>query len=114
LWSLAGPLENAIDDLDDASAWLIERGKETFELAAAGATPYLRLCGTVIGGWLLAKSALAAERRSAENGSGDPHLAAKAATAAFYIDNILPQASGLARAATSGSDALLAMDADAL
>ncbi|MGH6946325.1 MAG: acyl-CoA dehydrogenase [Kiloniellales bacterium] len=113
LWSLAGPLENAIDDLDDASAWLIERGKETFELAAAGATPYLRLCGTVIGGWLLAKSALAAVRRE-ENSAGDPLLAAKPATAAFYVENILPQASGLARAATRGSDALLAMDADAL
>ncbi len=39
---------------------------------------------------------------------------AKIATAAFYAGNILPRAGGLERAATSGSESLMAMAEDAL
>jgi butyryl-CoA dehydrogenase len=64
------------------------------ELAAAlaGSVPFLRLAGTALGGWLLAKSALAAQHKLAAR-DGDPaFLEAKLVTARFYAEVILPPA----------------------
>jgi alkylation response protein AidB-like acyl-CoA dehydrogenase len=73
----------------------------------AAATPYLRMCGIVTGGWLLARSAQAAQRLLDE-GEGDPEqLAQKLVTARFYAEQLLPQAAGLAPAVTAGPSDLL-------
>ena len=61
--------------------------------------------GLVTGGWLLARSALAA--RSAA-GFSDEFLAQKLVTAHFYATQILPQAAGLAPAVTAGAGDLTA------
>ncbi len=68
----------------------------------AGATPYLRMCGIVTGGWLLARSAQAAQRLL-DAGEGDADfLTQKVVTAKFYAEQLLPQAAGLASAVTAG------------
>ena len=56
--------------------------------------PYLQLFGTVCGGWLTARLALAAESRSAANGSDAAFLSAKRATARFYAEHFLALAPG--------------------
>ena len=54
--------------------------------------PFLRLAGTALGGWLLAKSALVAQGKLASR-DGDPaFLEAKLITARFYAEVILPPA----------------------
>jgi hypothetical protein len=75
----------------------------------AGAAPYLRLFGTVAGGWLMAMAALAARRRLGEGAPARDFLAAKLATARFYADNILAEADGLAAQVTSGGESLLGL-----
>ena len=72
----------------------------------------MRLFGTVVGGWLLARGALAAERRlsDGEEAEDRPFLEAKVATARFYADNILPRAAAEAAAVTRGADSTLALD----
>ncbi len=97
--------------LDDAG--LLETGAADLERAAAGATPYLRLFGTVVGGWLLARGALAATRRLSGGGEAEdrPFLEAKVATARFYADNILPRATAEAAAVTRGAASTLALNA---
>jgi hypothetical protein len=71
--------------------------------ALAGATPYLRMWGTVLGGWFMARSLLAAQ-----TAAGDPgFLRVKLATARFYLDQILPQAPGLLGAVTAPVSALV-------
>ena len=107
---LRDALSEAVETLDGATDWLLERVKPAPHLAAAGASPYLRLFGTVAGGWLMARSALAASRRLAANGEDSGFLETKLATARFYGDNVLPQASGLAAAVTRGSESALALD----
>jgi hypothetical protein len=79
--------------------------------ALAGAAPYLRLSGLVIGGWLMARSALAASRllRNAV-GSDAVFLQEKIATARFYTEQLLPQAAGLLPAVTAGAGPLLQVD----
>src|SRR3954464_11242233 len=59
----------------------------------AGAVPFLKLMGIVAGGWQMARAALAAER--ALNSADKPFLQAKIATARFYGDQVLVQASAL-------------------
>ena len=76
---------------------------------AAGAMSYLRLWGTVSGGWLMARAALAA-RQDLAAGEGDPEfLRAKIVTARFYGEQILPRASSLAATATAGAATLMEM-----
>ncbi len=75
----------------------------------AGATPYLRLFGTVAGGYYMAREALAALGAAADEGD-DGFLAAKVATARFYCEQLLPQAFGLVPAATAHAAPLFAIE----
>ena len=54
-------LRDALGSLDRASKWLLERVASAPNEALAGATPYLRLFGSTLGGCMLAGEALAAE-----------------------------------------------------
>jgi hypothetical protein len=72
----------------------------------------MRLWGTVAGGWLLAKGALAA-RADLAAGAGDPSfLKAKLVTARFYGEHILPRAASLKAAATAGAATVMALADD--
>ncbi|HEX5365666.1 MAG TPA: acyl-CoA dehydrogenase [Acidimicrobiales bacterium] len=88
--------------LRSTTDWLLANGSADPTSALAGATPYLRMCGIVTGGWLLARSARAA-RRLLDAGEGDPDLLAqKLVTARFYAEQLLPVAAGLAPSVTAG------------
>ena len=99
-------LADATAALERATEWMVGAGARD---AAAGATPYLRLFGTVIGGYLLARSAVLADQRLAEANGDAAFYEAKLATARFYAENILPQAAGLERMASAGADAVMAL-----
>ena len=106
-----GALEEAIGSLQRATDWILANGMPR---AGAGATPYLELFGIVVGGYLMARSASIALSRLADADSEGTFYRAKIATAEFYATNVLPKASGLERAATSGAESLIAMAEDAL
>jgi hypothetical protein len=79
----------------------------------AGASPYLRLFGIVIGGWLMARQALAASALlDGEPGERAAFLEAKVVTARFYCAQLLPQAGGLLPAVTAGSTDLVELSPD--
>ena len=92
--------------------WLIETHGTNPALALAGATPYLRLFGTVAGGWLMAMAALAALRQLNEDAGNKAFLTAKLASARFYADNILVQAEGLAAQIMRGGPPVLSLAAE--
>ena len=98
----------ALSALRDASDWLMRNGLANPVDALAGATPFLRLCGVVTGGWLLARSAQAASRLAADGLGDADFLAQKVVTARFYCDQILPQVHGLVPAVTAGNADLAA------
>jgi hypothetical protein len=79
-----------VDAVAQASAWLAERAGGPDALA--GATPYLKLFGDVLGGAMLGKGALA-----------DP---GRQALARVYAGQALAQAPGLAAAVAGGADDL--------
>jgi alkylation response protein AidB-like acyl-CoA dehydrogenase len=108
---LAPYLEDALAALESATIWLAEGGGDD---NAAGATPYLRMFGLTVGGWLLAKQAAAAAQRLAA-GEGDPaFLNAKIVTARFFAEQFLPQAAALLGPVTRGAETLFAIPDEAL
>ncbi len=96
--------------LEQATDWLCEVWADSPRLAAAGAAPYLRLLGTLGGGWALARQAGAAARQLAAANGDASFLDGKIKTARFYAENILPQASAAAVATTRGAETTLELD----
>lgn len=107
--SIRAQLATGLDVLEQTTGWMLRTGASDPNSALAGSSPYLRIWGLVVGGWLLAKSALAARGLN-----GDTVAAAQLPLARFYAEQLLPAASGLVGAATAGSRDLYALDADAL
>jgi alkylation response protein AidB-like acyl-CoA dehydrogenase len=106
LATIRSGLSAAVADLTAAVLWLAEHGPENPNDALAAAAPFLRLMGTTVGGWLMARSAIAAQEMLA-SGEGDPEfLQAKLTTARFYAEQLLPQTSSLLPMVTAGADQL--------
>lgn len=101
---IADQLAAAVASLSEVTDWLMANGLEDVRNALAAASPYLRMCGIVTGGWMLAQAALAARGLAAGDGGGfsEDFLAAKYTVARFYATQLLPQAAGLAGAVTAG------------
>jgi len=108
-----GPaLVEALRQLRRATDWLVETCGTAPELAAAGASPYLRLFGIVVGGCLLARGTAAAgvAPGGAGNGVDRSFLRRKQATLRFYADNLLPQAEALRKTVVGGGASSLGID----
>ena len=100
-------LRDAVGSLDRASRWLLERIASAPNDALAGATPYLRLFGSTLGGCMLASEALAA--RNLAESAGD---AARYVTLArFFAENISVQATALERTVMDSAEAVNGADA---
>jgi len=108
--SIREALDEGLAALGVATEWLLDRDDPNDSLA--GATPYLELFGTVTGGWLLAKGALAAAREL--EGGDDPFLRAKITTARFYCRQLLPRAGGLVASVVAGAADLFEIDREQL
>ena len=78
------------------------------ELAMAVAVPYLKLCGFVVAGWLMAKSSAVAAA-SLSGPDADFH-AAKLRTALFFAEQMLPNALMLARVVRRGALSVVETD----
>ena len=107
----AAPLETrdaaleAVGLLESATRSLLSNMAAAPERALAVSVPYLKLCGLVAGGWLLARSAaIAAAGRGA---AGKDFYQSKVRTAHFYARQVLPQAIGLARVVEEGAASVL-------
>ncbi|MBV9261421.1 MAG: acyl-CoA dehydrogenase [Pseudolabrys sp.] len=94
-------LSDAVESLDRATQWVL--AQKSSPAALAGATPYLRLFGTTVGGCMLADDALASLRN---NGS-----AGRVALARFFAENIAVQAAALERSVTEGGASVLQAEA---
>jgi acyl-CoA dehydrogenase len=98
-------LRDALASLDRSSRWLLERLATAPNDALAGATPYLRLFGSALGGCYLANEALAARGEAA----GDH--ARYVTLARFFAENISVQAGALEKTVTDSAEAVTGADA---
>ena len=106
-------LDEAVAALRKATDWLVANLAKDPPAAAAGASPYLRMFGIVIGGYLLGRQALTAQRKLAAGG-GDDFCRAKLVTARFYAEQVLPQAAAMLGPVTAGAGTLFALPAELL
>ena len=98
-------LEAGVAALERATDWVLNnRGPN----ALSGATAYLKLAGDVIGGWMLARQALATAQ------GADDWSKSKSALARVYASQVLAQAPGLADGVVEGAEDFEAVGAAAL
>jgi acyl-CoA dehydrogenase len=101
-------LKRAVEGLTAATQWVVDTFPKDPNAVAAVSVPFLKLWGTVAGGWLMARAALIADAKLASGGDAE-FSRAKIITARFYAEHILPQASGLVSAVTGGASSVLAL-----
>jgi alkylation response protein AidB-like acyl-CoA dehydrogenase len=98
--------------LEDVIAFVVVNTKSDIKGVFAGSVLYLKLAGIVLSGWQMARAALIADRKL-QAGEGDAKFyQAKIATARFFADHILAQASGYRAAIVEGSASVLALAED--
>jgi alkylation response protein AidB-like acyl-CoA dehydrogenase len=100
----------AVEGLASATRSLLENFARAPQRALAVSVPYLKLCGMVMGGWLLAKSSAVAA--AGRGGAGPEFYQAKIHTAHFYARQVLPAALGLARVVEEGAASVLETPAE--
>ena len=107
--ALRKPLGSAVDALEEATRWIVETFPANQNAVAAVAVPYLKLFGTVGGGWMMAQAALVALRKRNEAGADTAFYSAKLVTARFYCEHLLPQAAAYKHTVVNGADSVLAL-----
>ncbi len=106
-------LEKAFGALQLSTATIAERGMRDPEEAAAAATDYTRLLGLVAMGYCFAKAAFVAQTALKGGKDEADFYKAKLATARFFFDRILPQATAAFLAIKSGKASMMALEAAA-
>ena len=111
LSDMAQKLKVEVDRLSEVTLWLGSKMLEG-ELvdASAGATPYLKMFGQVLGGYYMGKAAILATKKLEE--TGDEYYKEKITLPKFYIEQLLPLASGYASSVTAGKDDLFNIKAE--
>lgn len=105
---IAKRLATGLDHLAAASETLLAKMRGNLADGLAVAEPFLRLMGTAVGGWLMARAALVATQARAE-GRDEPIYGEKLVTARFYADHLLPATAGLLVTVRSDNGLMLAM-----
>jgi alkylation response protein AidB-like acyl-CoA dehydrogenase len=102
---------DGLAQLDRATAWTLEAATADPRLPAAVSFYYLKLWGVVCGGWLMAKSARAAQGRLDDDDdvANADFYRDKLASASFYATHVMPQAAALANTIVHGAEAALAL-----
>ena len=106
-------LAEGVNALDAATDWLLDTYPQDAKAAFAGAVPYLKLWGTVAGGWQMARAALIAKKRLDDGAADHDFYRAKLATARFYAEHILPLAHAYKQAIVHGATSTLALEESA-
>jgi butyryl-CoA dehydrogenase len=102
-------LRDAIESVERSSKWLLEKIATSPAEALAGATPYLRLFSTTLGGCSLANEALAARKDDSVQGDAGRYVT----LARFFAENVTVQSGAFERTimdaatASTGADAVL-------
>ncbi|MCZ6724191.1 MAG: acyl-CoA dehydrogenase [Gammaproteobacteria bacterium] len=109
--SISRHFSGALQALDETTEWFLEQAPDNPELAGSIAVNYLMLVGNVVGGWLMAKSAIAARRQLAA-GADDDFYRNKINTAIYFAEHILPRSEAQRHTIQAGSSSVMSIAVD--
>jgi len=104
----APALEALARDCRDVAEWML--GDASLDDRLAGSVPFLNMCAVAVAGWQLQRQALAAAKPGVSPGIARD----KPVIAQFFLEHLVPEATGLKAAALGGAALLYALDATAL
>ena len=109
--SISTQLDAGRRALGNVVEFVVKQGRSDPNAVFAGSVPYLKLAGIVLAGWQMARAALVAQQKHAEDPS---FYGAKIATAQFFAEHVLPHAVALETSIVSAKDGegALALSAD--
>ncbi|MGE8413002.1 MAG: acyl-CoA dehydrogenase C-terminal domain-containing protein [Pseudomonas sp.] len=102
------PLDAALDNLDELSAWVLDRAKGNPNEIGAASVEYLQVFGYTAYAYmwaLMAKAAMGKEQQ-------DAFYASKLGTARFYFARLLPRIHSLSASVKAGSESLFLLPAE--
>ncbi len=114
LASIKQHFQQGLKALAEASQWLKTKGLESPGAPGAIAVNYLMLMGTVVGGWLLARSAVAALNSQQAGNADRDFCQGKLAVATFYAEHIMPRTQSYLSAVMAGEESIMAIPAELL
>ena len=103
-------LAQAFGALQLSTGTIAQKALKDPEEAGAAATDYLRLLGLVALGYCFVRSAKVAQRALADGTDEKDFYKAKIATAQYFFDRILPQATACFLAIKAGKQSMMALD----
>ena len=106
--------EQALQEQIIATDYVLENAQHDPHLAGAVSYNYLMLTGYVLGGWLLAKSALISAAHLKAGGADTTFYKNKIATARFYAEQILPRTHAHRTGVVAGTGTIMGIAAEDL
>ncbi len=113
LEAIAERLEKANGELKAATMWFMQNAMTNPNNAGAGAHHYMHIAGIVSIGLMWLRMAGVAAKAMAEGASDKAFYEAKLTTARYYAERFMPDAGALRRKIEAGSEAMMALPAEA-
>ena len=104
---LGSHMEQAVESLARATQWVVDTFPKDPNAVAAVSVPFLKLWGTVAGGWQMARAALIADAGLTAGADDADFYRAKIATAKFYSDHILQNSSAQSFEVCNGASSVI-------
>lgn len=112
LADMAKSLKEAARAGSEAKDWLLEHAGQDRNVAGGISVNFMMLMGYLCGGWVMGRSALKAAQLLQAGGGDQAFLEAKQVTAQFYFDHLLPRTASYLATVKSGSESMMALDAE--
>jgi alkylation response protein AidB-like acyl-CoA dehydrogenase len=96
-------LKKSLDKLKDSTEWVVKTGANDNESVASVAVPYQKAFGDIMGGVMMAKAAVAAQKQL-DSGDNTNFYFAKIKTAEFYTTHVLPASLSSLETVMSGAN----------
>ncbi|UXJ52162.1 acyl-CoA dehydrogenase C-terminal domain-containing protein [Pseudomonas citronellolis] len=107
LAEFTGPLNAAVQNLEELTAWVLDRAKANPNEIGAASVEYLQVFGYTAYAYMWALMARASLGKQGE----DEFYASKLGTARFYFARLLPRIHSLSASVKAGSESLYLLDA---
>ena len=108
LGEFSKPLAAAVENLEELTAWLLDRAKGNPNEIGAASVEYLHVFGYTAYAYMWALMARTALAKQGE----DDFYASKLGTARFYFARLLPRIHSLSASVRAGSESLYLLDAE--